>query len=112
MSRQSVARAHQKIQELSWEPMYHQPVSQYGTDHGGTIGRLVAAHYSGGERIAAPHTDLALAAESASTNSLCRATPDEPAANGTSLPPTVPPSGPSNESRHFELPPSSLQLQT
>ena len=33
MSRQSVARAHQKIQELSWEPMYHEPVSQYGTDY-------------------------------------------------------------------------------
>ncbi|HEY0531713.1 MAG TPA: methane monooxygenase [Actinoplanes sp.] len=33
MSRQSVAKAHQKIQELSWEPMYHQPVSQYGTDY-------------------------------------------------------------------------------
>src|SRR5712691_1198063 len=33
MSRQSVAKAHQKIQELSWEPVYHQPVSQYGTDY-------------------------------------------------------------------------------
>src|SRR5438270_5989665 len=33
MSRQSVARAHQKIQELSWEPLYHQPVSKYGTDY-------------------------------------------------------------------------------
>jgi propane monooxygenase large subunit len=33
MSRQSVARAHQKIQELSWEPKYHEPVSQYGTDY-------------------------------------------------------------------------------
>ena len=33
MSRQSVARAHQKIQELSWEPVYHEPVSQYGTDY-------------------------------------------------------------------------------
>src|SRR6202021_1730240 len=33
MSRQSVAKAHQKIQELSWEPQYHQPVSQYGTDY-------------------------------------------------------------------------------
>ena len=33
MSRQSVARAHQKIQELSWEPAYHEPVSQYGTDY-------------------------------------------------------------------------------
>ncbi|MCW2640727.1 MAG: methane monooxygenase, partial [Dactylosporangium sp.] len=33
MSRQSVARAHQKIQELSWEPLYHEPVSQYGTDY-------------------------------------------------------------------------------
>ena len=33
MSRQSVAKAHQKIQELSWEPMYHEPVSQYGTDY-------------------------------------------------------------------------------
>src|SRR5436190_180314 len=33
MSRQSVARAHQKIQELAWEPKYHEPVSQYGTDY-------------------------------------------------------------------------------
>ena len=33
MSRQSVAKAHQKIQELAWEPMYHSPVSQYGTDY-------------------------------------------------------------------------------
>src|ERR1035437_8956383 len=33
MSRQSVAKAHQKIQELSWEPLYHEPVSQYGTDY-------------------------------------------------------------------------------
>ena len=33
MSRQSVARAHQKIQELAWEPMYHEPVAQYGTDY-------------------------------------------------------------------------------
>src|SRR5437773_2482331 len=33
MSRQSVARAHQKIQELSWEPQYHEPVAQYGTDY-------------------------------------------------------------------------------
>ncbi|HWG64029.1 MAG TPA: hypothetical protein VG253_20255, partial [Streptosporangiaceae bacterium] len=33
MSRQSVAKAHQKIQELSWEPKYHEPVSQYGTDY-------------------------------------------------------------------------------
>ena len=33
MSRQSVAKAHQKIQELSWEPAYHEPVSQYGTDY-------------------------------------------------------------------------------
>ncbi|MGB6613101.1 MAG: hypothetical protein WBE95_03380, partial [Trebonia sp.] len=33
MSRQSVAKAHQKIQELSWEPQYHQPVSHYGTDY-------------------------------------------------------------------------------
>src|ERR1700749_2668940 len=33
MSRQSVEKAHQKIQELSWEPQYHEPVSQYGTDY-------------------------------------------------------------------------------
>jgi propane monooxygenase large subunit len=33
MSRQSVAKAHEKIQELAWEPMYHTPVSQYGTDY-------------------------------------------------------------------------------
>lgn len=33
MSRQSVAKAHQKIQELSWEPAYHTPVSHYGTDY-------------------------------------------------------------------------------
>ncbi|MDQ1672928.1 MAG: hypothetical protein QOC98_1490, partial [Frankiaceae bacterium] len=25
MSRQSVAKAHEKIQELSWEPLYHEP---------------------------------------------------------------------------------------
>ena len=33
MSRQSVAKAHEKIQELSWEPRYHEPVSQYGTEY-------------------------------------------------------------------------------
>ncbi|MGH3945163.1 MAG: methane monooxygenase, partial [Pseudonocardiaceae bacterium] len=33
MSRQSVAKAHQKIQELSWEPMYHTPYQKYGTDY-------------------------------------------------------------------------------
>src|SRR6201990_2615464 len=33
MSRQSVAKAHQKVQELSWEPKYHEPVSHYGTDY-------------------------------------------------------------------------------
>src|SRR5580698_1759265 len=33
MSRQSVAKAHQKIQELSGEPQYHTPVSHYGTDY-------------------------------------------------------------------------------
>jgi len=33
MTRQSVARAHQKIQELSWDPLYHEPVAQYGTDY-------------------------------------------------------------------------------
>jgi len=33
MSRQSVAKAHAKIQELSWEPQYHEPVAQYGTDY-------------------------------------------------------------------------------
>jgi propane monooxygenase large subunit len=33
MSRQSVAKAHQKIQELAWEPQYHTPVSHYGTDY-------------------------------------------------------------------------------
>ncbi|MGH3671220.1 MAG: methane monooxygenase, partial [Pseudonocardiaceae bacterium] len=33
MSRQSVAKAHQKIQELAWEPLYHEPVKHYGTDY-------------------------------------------------------------------------------
>ena len=33
MSRQSVAKAHEKIQELAWEPLYHEPVSHYGTDY-------------------------------------------------------------------------------
>lgn len=33
MSRQSVAKAHQKIQELSWEPEYREPVKHYGTDY-------------------------------------------------------------------------------
>src|SRR4030088_3704840 len=33
MSRQRVARAHQKTQELSWDPLSHEPVSQYGTDY-------------------------------------------------------------------------------
>jgi len=38
MTRQSVAKAHQKIQELSWDPMYHEPVSHYGTDYKFTKG--------------------------------------------------------------------------
>src|SRR2546430_10251459 len=33
MSRQSVARAHQKIHELAWEPKYHEQVSHYGTHY-------------------------------------------------------------------------------
>ena len=33
MSRQSLAKAHQKIQELSWEPQYHEPYMKYGTDY-------------------------------------------------------------------------------
>jgi Methane/Phenol/Toluene Hydroxylase len=33
LSRQSVAKAHQKIQELAWEPQYHEPVAHYGTDY-------------------------------------------------------------------------------
>jgi propane monooxygenase large subunit len=33
MSRQSVAKAHQKIQELSWEPKYHEPQKHFGTDY-------------------------------------------------------------------------------
>ena len=33
MTRQSMAKAHEKIQELAWEPLYHEPVSQYGTDY-------------------------------------------------------------------------------
>src|SRR5258707_12695521 len=33
MSRQSVAKAPQKTKELAWEPLYHEPVSQYGTDY-------------------------------------------------------------------------------
>src|SRR5947208_15827832 len=33
MSSQSVASAHQKNQDLAWEPKYHEPVSQYGTDY-------------------------------------------------------------------------------
>src|ERR1700722_12525015 len=33
MTRQSMAKAHEKIQELSWDPLYHTPVTQYGTDY-------------------------------------------------------------------------------
>src|ERR1700730_15450133 len=33
MSRQRVAKAHKKIRNLAWEPLYHEPVSQYGTDY-------------------------------------------------------------------------------
>ena len=33
MSRQSATKAHEKIQELSWDPQYHEPVGQYGTDY-------------------------------------------------------------------------------
>ncbi|MET0191490.1 MAG: hypothetical protein ABW212_20990, partial [Pseudonocardia sediminis] len=33
MSRQSLSKAHQKIQELSWEPAYHEPYMKYGTDY-------------------------------------------------------------------------------
>ena len=28
-----MAKAHQKIQELSWEPQYHEPYMKYGTDY-------------------------------------------------------------------------------
>jgi propane monooxygenase large subunit len=31
--RDRVSRAHQKIQELAWQPRYHEPVAQYGTDY-------------------------------------------------------------------------------
>ena len=33
MSRQSLAKAHQKIQELAWEPQYHEPYMKYKTDY-------------------------------------------------------------------------------
>jgi len=33
MSRQSLAKAHQKIQELSWEPTFATPAQKYGTDY-------------------------------------------------------------------------------
>jgi len=33
VSRQSLAKAHQKIQELAWEPVYHEPYMKYGTDY-------------------------------------------------------------------------------
>src|SRR6201984_3496937 len=33
MSRQSGAGPHKKTQEPSWEPKYHEPVAQYGTDY-------------------------------------------------------------------------------
>ena len=33
MSRQSLAKAHQKIQELAWEPQYHEPYMKYRTDY-------------------------------------------------------------------------------
>jgi len=33
VSRQSLAKAHQKIQELAWEPQYHEPYLKYGTDY-------------------------------------------------------------------------------
>ena len=33
VTRQSLAKAHQKIQELAWEPMYHEPYMKYGTDY-------------------------------------------------------------------------------
>jgi propane monooxygenase large subunit len=33
VSRQSLAKAHQKIQELAWEPAYHEPYMKYGTDY-------------------------------------------------------------------------------
>lgn len=32
-TRQSMAKAHQKIQELSWEPQYHDHKQHYGTDY-------------------------------------------------------------------------------
>ena len=41
MSRASITKAHQKIQELSWEPAYHTPVSHYGTDY--TLRAFIAA---------------------------------------------------------------------
>jgi acetyl/propionyl-CoA carboxylase alpha subunit len=33
VSRQSLAKAHQKIQELAWEPQYHEPYMKYKTDY-------------------------------------------------------------------------------
>ena len=33
LSRASITKAHQKIQELSWEPQYHEPYMKYGTDY-------------------------------------------------------------------------------
>src|SRR5947209_4770792 len=33
VSRQSLTKAHQKIQELSWDPTFVSPVQKYGTDY-------------------------------------------------------------------------------
>ena len=33
MSRASITKAHQKIQELSWEPTFVEPVDKYPTDY-------------------------------------------------------------------------------
>ena len=33
MSRASITKAHNKIQELSWDPTYVSPVEKYATDY-------------------------------------------------------------------------------
>jgi hypothetical protein len=33
VSRQSLAKAHRKIQQLAWEPVHHEPYMKDGTDY-------------------------------------------------------------------------------
>src|SRR5439155_475194 len=118
MSRQSVARAHQMIDEVRHSTIqqnlkrlymqnyidpagFNNSLRNFHDDYCGTIGRQFAEGFITGDAITAASIYLTIVAETAFTNTLFVAMPAEAAANGDYLLPTVFHSVQSDESPHI-----------